>query len=350
MGRGDTPAAVGLLRRAIDVRPVDDQARLMLAPDLGTALVELGEFDEARTILNETVDAARDAGDLLLAAKAGLVIRNLENYSGVSAESETWTISVARDIEQALPLFEQVGDEAGLTLAWRLRSGTYMYAGRWSDAASAAIQVIDHARLAGDARAETRAAMNYAIASVYGASPVPEAIARCEALALQSSRDQIAVVTINLQLAQLYAMQGEFERARRLCAGARATLEDLRAGIIAVRTSIDTSRVETLAGDHQAAERELQRDYDALTAIGEQYFVHTVGGLLARALLAQGRIDDAERIARKVKAEAAPDDFRRPGPVAFGARQDPFRARRRAWCRGPRQRGDRHPSRDGLAG
>ncbi len=308
MGRGDTPAAVGLLRRAIAVRPVDDPGRLALAPDLGTALVELGEFDEARTTLGEAILSANGADDPLLAAKAGLVIRNLENYSGVSAESGTWTSSVAHDIELALPLFEAAGDEAGLTLAWRLRSGTHMYAGRWSDAADAAVHVIDHARRAGDARAETRAAMNYAIASVYGSTPVPEAIARCEALAIQSSRDQIAAVTINLQLAQLCAMQGRFERARELCLGSRAKLEDLRAGIIAVRTSIDTSRIETLAGDHQAAENDLRRDYDALNALGEQYFVHTVGGLLARALLAQGRIDDAERIAVKVRSEAAPDD------------------------------------------
>jgi tetratricopeptide (TPR) repeat protein len=215
---------------------------------------------------------------------------------------------VARDIDASLRLFEQVGDEAGQTLAWRLRSGMSMFAGRWSEAAAAAERVIEHARLAGDARAETRAAMNYAIASVYGSTPVPEAIAQCEELARASARDQIALVTINLQLAQLYAMRGAFERARQLSAGVRAKLEDLHAGLAAVRTSLEISRVESLAGDHAAAERELRHDYDALTAIGERYSLYTVAGLLARAVYAQGRLEEAEALAQVVKDGAASDD------------------------------------------
>jgi tetratricopeptide (TPR) repeat protein len=215
---------------------------------------------------------------------------------------------VARDIDRALPLFEEAGDEAGLTLAWRLRSGMHMYAGQWSEAAAAATEVIRHANRAGDARAATRAAMNYAIASVYGSTPVPEAIAQCEDLAANSSTDQIALVTINLQLAQLCAMRGDFERAHELSEGARAKLEDLRAGLAVVRTSIDTSRIAMLAGDHARAEAELRRDYDALAGMGERYFLQTVGGLLARALLAQGRQAEAEAFAERVRADAAPDD------------------------------------------
>jgi len=183
-----------------------------------------------------------------------------------------------------------------------------MYDGQWSAAAVSATHVIEHARLAGDTRAETRAAMNYAIASVYGSTPVPEAILQCEELAEQSRGDQIALVKINLQLAQLRAMQGNFDQARELCRGARGKLEDLSTGIAAARTSIDTSRVETLAGDHVTAERQLRRDYDELTRLGEKYFVQTVGGLLARALLAQGFVEEARSIALTVKADAAPDD------------------------------------------
>ena len=308
LGRGDTSSAAGLLRRASAVRPVDDPARLAMVPDLGTALAELGEFDEARLVLDDTIQRATNAGDGRLVAKARLVVRNLENYSGVADGSESWTTAVARDIDAALPLFEDAGDEAGLTLAWRLRTGVAMYAGRWSEAADAATEVVEHARRAGDARAQTRASMNYAIASVYGSTPVREAIARCEELAEQSIGDQIAYVTINLQLAQLCAMQGEFERARQLSHGARAKLEELHLGIAGAHTSIDTARVATLAGDHATAEYELRADYEALTAIGEQYYVHTVGGMLARTIQAQGRDEEAEVLALRVRNGAAPDD------------------------------------------
>jgi predicted ATPase len=308
MGRGDTPAAASLLRRAVAVTGSEDSARLALVPDLATVLSELGEFDEARRVLDEAIERANEVGDVRLAAKARLVIRNLENYSGVADTSESWTASVARDIDEALPLFQAARDEAGMTLAWRLRSGIHMYAGRWSDAADAATHVIEHARRAGDSRAETRAAMNYAIASVYGSTPVPAAIAQCEELAAKSIGDQVAHVRIRLQLAQLCAMQGQFERAQELCSGARSKLEDLRAGIMAAHTSIDTSRVAALANDHLTAEQELRRDYETLSAIGEKYFVQTVGGLLAGALLALGRDDESEAVAETVRREAAPDD------------------------------------------
>ena len=80
-------------------------------------------------------------GDGRLAAKARLVTRHLELFSGMSAGSDAWTTTVAREFEAALPLFEQAGDESGLTLAWRLRSGIDMYDGQWSAAAVSATHV-----------------------------------------------------------------------------------------------------------------------------------------------------------------------------------------------------------------
>ncbi len=308
MGRGDMPAAATLLRRATATRAADEPARLALIPDLGMALMELGEFAGARRVLLEAIELALRTDDLVLAAKARLVNYYVELYSGESDDATDWSTSVAREIDFSLPLFEEAGDEAGQTLAWRLRTLMHGAAGRWADVADAADHVIEHARRAGDARAQTRASIAYADAIVYGPTPVPEAIVRGEQLARQSSGDQIALVTIKLQLAQLYAMQGQFERARDTYSGARERLEDMSAGIAAARTSIATSRVEALAGDHAAAERELRRDYDSLMALGEKNYLYTVGGLLARAVFAQGRLSEAEALALTVRAGAAPDD------------------------------------------
>ncbi len=108
--------------------------------------------------------------------------------------------------------------------------------------------------------------------------------------------------------AAVRAMRGEFEQARALYAGARAKLEDLRAGFAAARTSIGSARVEMLAGNLPAAEVELRRDHDALTAMGERNFLFTVAGQLARVVLAQGHVDEAERLASMVRAEAPAGD------------------------------------------
>jgi tetratricopeptide (TPR) repeat protein len=109
-------------------------------------------------------------------------------------------------------------------------------------------------------------------------------------------------------LAYLYAMTGDFDEARRLYTGARALLEELGRTVVAASTSLASYGVEILAGDFGAAERELRRDYAALTRLGERYFLSTVSGELARVLYAQGRYDEADTMSREAEALAADDD------------------------------------------
>ncbi len=310
MVRGDMPAAANLLRRAAATREQLDPVRLELLPDLGEALTELGKFDEAAATLADAIDAAERTADERVAAQARLVRLFVQLYSGQSGEGgDDWSSSVVGDVNRALPIFDAAGDEAGSTLAWRLMGMMHGAAQRTADAARAAEQVIAHARRKGDLRAEMRGALVFATASVYGPTPVADAIGQVEALAQESSADQIALATINLLLAQLYAMRGEFERARDLYRRSQAKLVDLNAGIGAASTSLDTARVELLAGDLVAAEQELRRDFDALTAMGERYTLSSVAGLLARTLEAQGRIGEAEEISRIAEEISAPDDI-----------------------------------------
>ncbi len=303
LGRGDLPAAASLLQRAVATRGTDDPERHILAPDLGIALMELGEFAAASKVLQEA--GALAVEDPVLTARLQMVTCFVELYSG---ESDDWAETTAQAIDTALPVFERAGDELGQTLAWRLRSGLYGITGRWADMTDAAEEVIQHAGLAGDERAVTRAAITYATACVYGPTPVAEGIEQCEDLVDRSSTDQLAVVLIQVQLAQLRAMRGDFEQARALYVGARAKLEDLRAGIAAARTSIGSARVEMLAGDLPVAEAELRRDHDALTAMGERNFLFTVTGQLARVVLAQGHAAEAQQLASMVRAEAPAGD------------------------------------------
>jgi predicted Zn-dependent protease len=56
---------------------------------------------------------------------------------------------------------------------------------------------------------------------------------------------------------------------------------------------METSSIERLAGDLDAAAAELRSAYDALDAVGETYVLSTVAGFLAQTLLEQGAIDEA---------------------------------------------------------
>ena len=62
--------------------------------------------------------------------------------------------------------------------------------------------------------------------------------------------------------------------------------------------------VEMLAGDPGAAERELRRGYEILHGLGEKSYLSTLAAMLAHALYAQGRYEEAEQFAR-ISGEAA---------------------------------------------
>ncbi len=67
--------------------------------------------------------------------------------------------------------------------------------------------------------------------------------------------------------------------------------------------------VEFLAGDPRAAAALLQAGYDTLKQSAETGFIATVVGMRAQAALAQGRFEEALRLADETEAIAAPDDF-----------------------------------------
>jgi ATP/maltotriose-dependent transcriptional regulator MalT len=145
------------------------------------------------------------------------------------------------------------------------------------------------------------------MAALYGPTPVAEAIERCrQALEAATNRKMQGFVT--LLSAPLHAMQGEFEHARELYRDARATFEEIGATLYDARTSLESSTVELLAGDPEAAERELRRDYATLDGIGERYLRSTVAGILASVLCLQGRIDEASEFLRVAEEIATEDD------------------------------------------
>jgi ATP/maltotriose-dependent transcriptional regulator MalT len=69
--------------------------------------------------------------------------------------------------------------------------------------------------------------------------------------------------------------------------------EELGLDMEKARLGMETSNVERLAGDLEAAERELRASYEALDAVGEKYVLSTVAGFLAQTLLERGALEEA---------------------------------------------------------
>jgi len=320
--RGDKHAAHSLYTRAVELAAVEPALRLEMLPELGEVLVELGRFDEARAVLAQAAEQAEAAGRVRVAAAARLNRMVARLHSG---EPGNWSEAALELTGRLIPQLEPLDAHAELARAWRLVALAYQMAGQMGAAGEAMPRLVRHAQLSGDERMVARSALGLALSVLYGPTPVPEAIARCEGVLADGLQDRQVVALVMGKLAQLKAMRGEFDAARHSYREARAMLDDLGQGMHAASSSMDLAVIELLAGNAAAAERELRRDYQVLEAMGETYYLSTMAALLARAVREQGRDEEALALTRTAEAIAAEDDV--DAQVLWRATRAPILAR-----------------------
>jgi class 3 adenylate cyclase len=299
--REDMPAAANLLRRAGALLEPGDPRRRTLLLSLGEAYTDIAEFALAEIALEE----AEAAGDPAGAAIAALLRVLARAQGGGGAE---WGDRIVPAAGTAIAALEAAGNRAGAATAWRAMAWAHGTTGRFGLAAEAADHAVAHAIAAGDDRQRRRASAQYAVAAVYGPTPVPAAITRCREIIERAHGDRRTEGLVRNLLARLVAMDGDVAGARELYRAAQRTLRDGGHSTVAASTSLDTCGVEMLAGDPVAAERELRRDFESLEEMGERYLRSTVAGELVRALIAQGRTEDAARYSAAAEEMAADDD------------------------------------------
>ena len=107
-------------------------------------------------------------------------------------------------------------------------------------------------------------------------------------------------------MAALHAMAGELEEARRLVAAGDEILGEL-GGLQAAITQQE-ALVELLADRPEAAEATLRRGYEALGEMGEKALLATTAAMLAQAVYAQGRHEEAAELCRVSEECAAEED------------------------------------------
>jgi class 3 adenylate cyclase/tetratricopeptide (TPR) repeat protein len=303
--RGDLPAAVSLLRRATAVLPRESPFRVELLIDLADGLLQQGAFDDSRAVLADARAIASEIAEANLAARARLLEIGLETFAPGGSGGAARAISEA---DAAMVILSEAKDDAGLARAWRLKMNATVQLGRLDDASAAAEQVVIHATRAGDRRLASRSAPAVAYILVHGPTPVTEALVSCRRLLESVGGDRKVEAQIRLAIAELLAMNGEFEEARSCYRRGQEILTELGRGIDADSTSIESARVELLSGDLDAAEEELRRDYRALEELGEVYYRSTVAALLAQVLSRRSAFEEADRFAAIAQEIAEPDD------------------------------------------
>jgi class 3 adenylate cyclase/predicted ATPase len=287
--RHDMPAAVNLLARAIALLREEDPVRLQALSQLGSALMKMGDFTRVDAVLSEALAGAMATGDKQLELRTLIEREFFRTFTNPESSTE----EIVRVAEKAIPLLEQLGDELGLAKAWWLRSEADVIAGRWGARTEALERALTHARRGADAREVSTIIALLAQALEYGPTPVPQAIRRCEELRESSGDDPEVRAAIASTLAGLHAMQARFDEARALAEQARSLYDQLGLRYMRAARSLVSASIELLAGDPEAAVRELRWGYDALEQMGERGTRSTLAAFLAQALVAAGRYADA---------------------------------------------------------
>jgi len=302
--RGDMQAAANLLRRAASLLPADDPSRLRLLPALGEALMEVGDFTQAEALLDEVVEHAPPS-DVRLSADAVLTRWLVRHH--VADDLARWRADVLAEVERLIPPLEEIDAHAELAKAWRMVGFVHGGVCHWGEQVEAVQHGLVHARASGDRRLEARLAGAYTIGLRDGPTNAVEAVEHARALIDRGLPDRQAEAIARCSLAVLLAMRADFDSARAEYRGASQILEKLGGGVLTAFATIAAARVETLAGRPEDAVGGLGLAFESLGVLGERYFRPLIGALFAQALLAVGRVDEAEEAAA-IAAELADAD------------------------------------------
>ena len=166
-----------------------------------------------------------------------------------------------------MPLFEAHGDDYGLARAWRLRSEVGRLVCRFGEEAAALERARVHAEAAGEERESVEIKLWLANCLCYGPTPVGDALAQTAELLDQAHGVRWVQASLLGMRGYLLAMADRPEEARTLHARSHAIFEELGMSFANVARAVIPAGIEQMAGDLEAAERELVSGHDQLEAI-----------------------------------------------------------------------------------
>ena len=305
LSRTDAPATISLLERARALLPDDDRELPGILTGLGAARLNGGDLPGAESALVEAVELAVAFDQRAAELHARIELQFVRAFAESTPVEESVELAT-----EAIAELEPLGDELALARAWWLRSSGDLAACRWRARGEAIEQALEHARRAraGVEMVGTLAGL-LAQALLYGPTPVDEAITRLDGLPDELQLDRSLRGPIHSSLAGLFALRGDFEKARRLFRDAAATYEEFGLRFRRATQSFVGAQIELLAGDVPAAEQELLASTAAFDEIGAATSATTHRALLTEVVSQLGRLEEAEELVRRVAAEAPSHDL-----------------------------------------
>jgi len=301
----DGNAAAKLTGRAAALVEPAGPEGVELLLDLATANEYCGDLHDADARREEAVELARAVGDRVMELRALCELSRLRTTTDAS-----FTADEALDLgREAVRELEPLGDDRALAAAWSLIGMGENLRGTWQGVESALENVAEHARRAGDRRRATEALHLLSASLFWGPTPLSIGLPRVEAMLEDIRGDRWLESWAIRPVVGFYGMQGRFEEGRELLAHARSMLEELGRPIDLATLAFWSGPLELLAGDLEAAERELGAACDVLEAAGEKGWLSTMSAFRAWVLDGLRRLDAAEDAVRVSREAATSDDY-----------------------------------------
>jgi tetratricopeptide (TPR) repeat protein len=248
------------------------------------------DLQAAEAALAEGAEAAVAAGSRCVQARISVLRADIRNMQG-TPNAETLA-----ECERAAAVLEAGGDLDGLAEALAHVGKLRYWLEDFPGSAAALERAIACAKQAGNRRVQMRASHWLAVTFSVLPIPVDAAVTRAEQLLRDARGDAWAEADMLKPLCVLYAYQGRFADARAAITRSQAVLARLGAKPALAESAIPAALVGLHTGDPALAERYAREGYQAVRALGERgQYVNGLAGLLAEALYAQGRFDEARQ-------------------------------------------------------
>ena len=203
-------------------------------------------------------------------------------------------------LQGAINDFARRTDAAGLAKAHRVRANARARMGRVGDCEIDLFEALIAARQCGDHRQITAALGAAPNAALWGPSPAPKAGGRfLDVVRMQrmtTAAPSLEATSLRC-LAVLELLRGRPDKARSMLADARQVVADLGLRHGLMETELFAGIIEMMVGDPVAAEPHFRMALEGLDALGVGADAGQAAALLARSVLAQGRVDEADRYA-----------------------------------------------------
>jgi hypothetical protein len=191
---------------------------------------------------------------------------------GLKVDPNGAAVQIARALPQLRREFERSLDELGLCQTLQLQGALHWDHARSAAAEDAWQRAAEYARRVNDRRQLTEILGWLASAALWGPTPAPEGIRRCEGYLEEIGNHPSGQAVILRHMAGLYAMQDNIATAHATLNRAKTLIDTLGPTMTAALTE-PAAFVAMLAGDPATAETHLRLQYESLGRMGEKGYL-----------------------------------------------------------------------------